>query len=188
MSPEEFAIADTCFLIDWAHYRNRDLLFKLFKVVYVPENVLNEVRSERTISWISRALSNDYLALYTPMGDEINEARRLIELTRLKPEVPSVDLPESLCLVIGRRRGYVVLSENRGAVLAPKILDEYKNVTVWRALELLYNAILRGFLKPNCSKPESVFEEYSSDTFHLFPSKALDYVIKEVRKLCQVKR
>jgi hypothetical protein len=27
-----FAIADTCFLIDWARYRGRDLLFKLYVV------------------------------------------------------------------------------------------------------------------------------------------------------------
>jgi len=41
----EFAIADTCFLIDWARYRHRDVLFKLFKTVFVLETILREVKS-----------------------------------------------------------------------------------------------------------------------------------------------
>jgi hypothetical protein len=44
----EFAIADTCFLIDWARYR--DILFKVFNVVFTPETVLREVKSEGTIT------------------------------------------------------------------------------------------------------------------------------------------
>jgi predicted nucleic acid-binding protein len=43
MSAEAFAIADTCFLIDWASWRQRDLLFKLFKTVFVPESVIKEI-------------------------------------------------------------------------------------------------------------------------------------------------
>ncbi|MCC6060950.1 MAG: hypothetical protein LM578_05425 [Desulfurococcaceae archaeon] len=43
----EFAIADTCFLIDWARYRHRDVLFKLFKTVFVPETILREVNKRK---------------------------------------------------------------------------------------------------------------------------------------------
>jgi hypothetical protein len=44
-----FAIADTCFLIDWSYWRYRDVLFELFKTVFIPENVLREVKSENTL-------------------------------------------------------------------------------------------------------------------------------------------
>jgi hypothetical protein len=48
--PHEFAVADTCFLIDWSRYRKMGSIFRLFKVIFVPENVLNEIESERTTS------------------------------------------------------------------------------------------------------------------------------------------
>ncbi len=182
-----FAVADTCFLIDWARFRRRDLLFRLFKTVFVPEDVLNEVRSEGTIAWISSALSKDYLALYTPSQDEVNEARQLIEESRLRPQIPSVDLPETICLVIGRRRGYVVLTENRGALLIPKYVREYSEVTVWRSLEVILAAILEGVVKVDCSRPDEVFNEYSRDTLHIFPTKALSKAVEEVRRKCSGK-
>jgi len=184
MSRRVFAIADTCFLIDWARFRRKDMLFKLFKAVFVPEDVLNEVRSEETIAWISSALSRDYLALYTPSRDEVNEARQLIEESRLKPHMPSVDLPEAICLVVGRRRGYVVLTENRGALLIPKFMSRYSGVAVWRSLEVILNAILEGVVEIDCSKPGELFSEYSRDTLHIFPTKALNRAVEEVKRKC----
>ena len=46
------AIADTSFLIDWAKYSKRDLLFKIFDTVWLPEAVLNEIKSENTVMWV----------------------------------------------------------------------------------------------------------------------------------------
>jgi len=46
MSLSDFAIADTCFLIDWSYWSHRNVLFKLFRAVFVPEVVLREVKSE----------------------------------------------------------------------------------------------------------------------------------------------
>ncbi|MGC9107933.1 MAG: hypothetical protein ACP5IE_07070 [Infirmifilum sp.] len=76
--PHEFAVADTCFLIDWSRYRKMGSIFRLFKVIFVPENVLNEIESERTTSWISEGLRRDCLALYAPL-DETGEVRELVE-------------------------------------------------------------------------------------------------------------
>ena len=185
MLRREFAIADTCFLIDWSRYRRRDILFRLFRTVFVPENVLNEVKSENVITWISEGLRSDKLALYTPVSDEVEEARELIEESRLHPQLPSMDLPEALCLVIGRRRGYIVLTENRAALLAPKLLNRYRNVEVWRALEVLLNAIRYNIIEPDCSNPRKVFDEYCHDTLHIFPSKTLNEAIREVEELCR---
>ncbi len=180
----EYAVSDTCFLIDWVRYRRRDILFKLFKAVFIPEEVLNEVKSEDTISWIANELSKDHLVLYTSVRDEVEEARELIELSRSIPQLPSLELPEALCLVIGRRRGYVVLTENRAALLVPKFISKYKDVKVWRSLEVVLNAVINGVLTINCDDVYSVFREYSEDTFHLFPSKALKDAIREVSRLC----
>ena len=185
MSRSTFAIADTCFLIDWARYRRRDILFQLFRVVFVPEQVLNEVKSENTIAWIARGLAQGALALFTPSSDEIEEAHRLIEQSHLHPQMPSMDLPEALCLVIGRRRGYIVLTENRAALLAPRLLRELRDVKVWRALEILLEATKRGIIQPDCDNPRSIFDEYSNDTLHIFPSKALNKAVEEVERLCK---
>ncbi|MCD6084641.1 MAG: hypothetical protein J7J20_03775 [Desulfurococcales archaeon] len=184
MSRSSIAIADTCFLIDWARFRRRNVLFKLFRTVFVPEDVLNEVRSEQTVAWIAEGLSRDRLALYTPSRNEVEEARALVEESRLKPQLPSIDLPEAICLVAGRRRGYVVLTENRGALLAPKYMREYSGVTVWRALEIILNAVMADVVSIDCSRPEEIFDEYSSDTLHIFPAKALSRAVEEVRRKC----
>ncbi|HDI02311.1 MAG TPA: hypothetical protein ENF93_01555 [Ignisphaera sp.] len=129
-------------------------------------------------------MRSDRLALYTPSRDEIEEARELIEESRLNPRIPSIDLPEALCLIIGRRRGYIVLTENRAALLIPKLIARYRNVVVWRALEILLNAIKEGLIEVNCENPYSVFDEYSRDTLHIFPSRALERAVSEVRSLC----
>jgi len=188
MLPSPFAIADTCFLIDWARYRRRNVLFKLFRTVFVSENVLTEIRSERTITWISDSLAKDRLSLYTPTPNELEEARELIEESRLQPRLPSIDLPEALCLVIGKKRGYVVLTENRGALLAPVFIKRFKNVKVWRALEVLLNVIKAGHISINCNNPEEIFTEYSEDTLHIFPKRALRIAVNEVKKICMERK
>ncbi len=181
----EFAIADTCFLIDWARYRWRSVLFKLFKTVFVPENVLGEVKSENTISWIAEAMARDELSLYTPAASEFEEAIKLVEKSRLHPKMPSLDAPEALCLVVGRRRGYIVLTENRAALLAPFVFSEYSRVVVWRSLEVLLKAVLTRALEVDCRDPGKPFKEYSEDTLHIFPSKALEKALGEVMRFCR---
>ncbi len=187
MSLREYAIADTCFIIDWARYRHRDILFKLFKTVFVPEEVLREVKSEETITWISRCLANDYLSLYTVSRYEIEEARELIEISRSTPQLPSIDLPEAICLVIGRSRGYIVLTENRGALYVPRLISRYSRVIVWRALELLVNAVLNNLLYIDCNAPKKIFYEYMDDAQHIFPSKAVKKALELVSRLCKEK-
>ena len=181
----EFAIADTCFLIDWARYRRRDILFKLFKTVFVPEVVLREVVSENTISWISRWLAKGGLALYTEDPSEIEKARKLVEKSRRIPHIIPVDLPEALCLIIGKRRNYIVLTENRGALMAVDFLEEVNNVTVWRSLEILVKAIEKEILSIDCNDPEKILKEYMNDTLHIFPRRDYNRVVRWMHELCQ---
>jgi len=179
-----FAIADTCFLIDWARYRGRDLLFKLY-VVYVPESVLREVKSESTIAWIASRLASGDLALFTETESEVEEARSIVERSRRMPNMPGVDLPEAVCIAVGRRRGYVVLTENRGALKFVELAEDYAGVTIRRSLEILSQLQLRGHLRPDCGDPALRFREYEEDTKHLFPRKDLLNAVAVIRReLC----
>ena len=173
-----YAIADTCFLIDWSRWRRRDILFRLFRTVFVPERVLDEIRSENTLLWISELLSRGELALFTETHEILEEARRLIEMTHGMPGLRGVDLPEAVCLVVGRRRGYVVLTENRGALMCVDIFSELSSVVVWRALEVIREAIIRGII--STGNPLDVFREYESETRHYFPRRDLEEVLNEL--------
>jgi len=170
-----FAIADTCFLIDWSAWRRRDLLFELFTAVFVPESVLMEVRRESTLEWIADSLSRGSLALLTETPDLVERARQLIEKSRQVPGLRGIDLPESLCLVVGRSRGYVVLTENRGALMAADVLEELEGVEVWRALEVIEEGIRRSLLSGF-----DPFLEYERDTGHRFPKADLERVKNEL--------
>jgi len=176
-----FAIADTCFVIDWARFRYRDLLFKLFKAVYVPELVLKEVKSESTVEWVASALASGNMAIYTETPDELEEARRLTEESRRISCLIPVDLPEALCLVVGRRRGYTVLTENRGAIMAVDFINSYKEVVVWRALEILTTSVIEGAFKVNCSNLSELFKTYEEDTQHIFPRRDLINALELIR-------
>jgi len=176
----EFAIADTCFLIDWSLWRRRDTLFKVFKTVFVPETVLNEIVSENTIVWIADAIAEGKLSLFTETLDIVNEARRIVEKTRVTPGIRGVDLPEAICLVIGLKRKYIVLTENRGALMSVDLLDELKEVVVWRALEVIKEAYRRRLFSEE--NPLSIFREYELDTHHRFPISDLERVIYELKR------
>jgi hypothetical protein len=182
----EFAIADTCFLIDWARYRHRDVLFKLFKTVFVPETILREVKSENTIAWIASNLAKGRLTLYTETADVVSEATSIVEASKRSPHLISVELPEAVCLAVGRRRGYVVLTENRGLILFSSISSDYRDVAIWRALEVIAMASLKELLEIECSDLEVRFKEYEEEAKHLFPRRDLSRVVEVLRvELCR---
>ncbi len=174
----KFAIADTCFLIDWSLWSKRNLLFKVFRVVFVPETVLNEVKSERTLEWLTNKLMAGTLALFTETPDVVEEARRLVELTRSVPNLRGVDLPEAICLIVGKRRKYVVLTENRGALMYVDFFNEQKNIIVWRSLEVIKEILKRKLLSDD---PLTVFRSYEEETKHRFPESDLRRAIHELR-------
>jgi predicted nucleic acid-binding protein len=174
-----FAIADTCFLIDWAYWRYRDVLFKLFQTVFIPEAVLKEVKSENTLEWIASNLASGNLALYTETPDVIELAVRIVEKSRTTPGLRGVDMPEAICLAVGKLRGYVVLTENRGALIAVNILEELSDVIVWRSLEVIREAIKRRII---AGEPEYIFKLYEDETGHRFPRSELEGVIRELRE------
>ena len=178
----DFAVADTCFLIDWARFRHRDLIFKLFKTVFVPETILHEIKSESTVMWVALNLASGNLALYTEVFDEVEEARRITELSRRLPGAISVDLPEALCVTAGKRRGYIVLTENRGAIMFVDLVSDYSDVTIWRSFEVLLALHIKRLVNVDCNNLSKLFREYEEDTKHIFPERDLSNGVEVLRR------
>ncbi|QGA53981.1 DNA-binding protein [Sulfolobus sp. E5-1-F] len=164
------AIADTSFLIDWVRYSKRDLIFHIFDLVYVPESVFNEVRSERTLLWIAQGLESNKLAIFPELPQIRDEALRLVYETRRLPLRP-VDYPEAYCVVVGKVLRYTVLTENGGAVALVNYYKEYMDVKVMRALEVLVELHRNGLV----TDIRNEIKEYSRETGHMFSNKDLSY-------------
>jgi|YelNatPaOPRAMG01_1025707.scaffolds.fasta_scaffold08264_10 predicted nucleic acid-binding protein len=158
------AFADSSFLIDWARYSKRDLLFAIFSTVWVPEAVLNEIRSERTLSWVTEKMALGVIALFPDLPNHRETALRLMEESSRYP-VRRLDYPEAYCIAVASDRGYIVLSEN-GAAYAAQFL--YARAKVWRALEALLELIRRGLVER-----EEVYR-YERETLHKFPRRDLE--------------
>ncbi|AET31742.1 hypothetical protein [Pyrobaculum ferrireducens] len=161
------AIADTSFLIDWARYSRRNLLYTLFTVVNIPESVLAEIFSENTLAWITEGLASGKMALFTETEELVTYARRVVSLSRALP-MRGVDLPEAVCLAAGVRFGYTVLTENGGAAMAPSFVQELSGVRVMRAVDVLHALAQRGVI----SLREEI-ERYQAETGHRFAKRDL---------------
>ncbi|MEZ0249081.1 MAG: DNA-binding protein [Thermoproteus sp.] len=168
------AIADTSFLVDWARYSKRDLLFGVFEVVHIPESVLKEIKLPPAIDWVAQSLAAGRMALFTETQDVENEARRLMALSRDRP-LKRIDLPEAICLAAGVKYGYTVLTENGGAYFAPRVLG--LGVTVWRAFEVLVEAWRSGLVGDLAGE----LRRYEEETLHLFRRRDWEYVCRMTR-------
>ncbi len=152
-------IADASFLIDWARFSLRDLLFRLFRVVWIPEDVLSEIQSESTLMWVAEHLASGDMSLFPTLPEYRDRALRLVELSRRGP-TRGLDFPEAYCIAVAEDRGYVVLSEN-GAAYAAQFL--YTTAKVWRAYEVLWELRSKGMV------PDDVIFTYQEETKHKFP-------------------
>jgi len=162
------AIADTSFIIDWVRYSKSELLFKVFDVVYIPESVLAEIRSESSLLWISKGLEEGRLAILPDLPDVSREALNLVARSRRFPVRP-VDYPEAFCMVVGKRLGLAVLTENGGAVALRDYDPDYSDVEVWRGIDVLYALWRSGHV--NSFKDE--LELYQQETKRTYSERDL---------------
>ena len=63
------------------------------------------------------------------------------------PGLRRLDMPEAVCLIIGKNFNFVVLTENRGALMMAEALPDLSGVKVWRALEVLKECMKRDSIK-----------------------------------------
>ena len=103
---------------------------------------------------------------------EISEAGRINGF-------PTIDHPEATALVLAKRANIKnVLSENKATISAIE-LEDFKDIKIWTALEVIREAIAMGLLPVNTpSDIKRFYAEYSSDTGHEFRKEKLDDAIK----------
>ncbi|MGB9759471.1 MAG: hypothetical protein ACP5KW_04270 [Thermoproteota archaeon] len=175
------ASVDTCFIIDWAHYRRAELLERIFDSILLTEHVLREVKSERTITLITGWLSKGkaYIVPITPSIEKF--ARELISYAIHEPRIPRVDEPEIYGLAIAREYKVPLLTENKGAIRLASYHQELKGIKVMRAIEVLSKLIEDGVINAKNKKEiEDVFVEYAKDTHHYFPEEDLFRTIEKL--------
>ncbi|MGC9104392.1 MAG: DNA-binding protein [Candidatus Methanodesulfokora sp.] len=154
---------DTCFLIDWSKYSGRDLLKRLFDYGFVVDEVLEEVKSENTLAYLSSLLAEGFLVIY-PFKREIEPiVRAVVDTSARDPRVRTLDPPEAYALAIGIREVAVVLTENRGVMNIVRLYPEF-SATVWRSYEILR----RGYELTFISNFEEELRRYERETGHRF--------------------
>ena len=161
------SIADSSFLIDWARFSKRGLLFDVFQAIFVPETVMAELKTELVLSWIIDALSLQKMMLFPDIPELRAAALNLVVESRRYSYLKSLDYPEAYCIVAARANGYTVLSENGGAYLAQ--FFTVKDVKVWRAFEVLVELLRLGKIVKD-------FLKYQEETNHKFPKRDLEKV------------
>ena len=139
-------VVDACFIIDWCRYRRRELLERLFSVLFIHEETLGQLRSEKTITYVSDLLAKGKLRLYPWSHSEEDEYLRLRSEIVVDPRIPSLERPDMLCLIMAKRLNAILLSENIGIHRVIEFHSKYSNVVVWTALETLENIVYKGFL------------------------------------------
>jgi len=161
---------DTCFLIDWAKYRRRDILQGIFEAAYVTRDVLDEARTEATLSYIGDLLADGFLAFYPLMEDVTSLVREIVAVSIRDPRIRTIDPPEAFALAIAVKEECICLTENKGVLRLSELYRDRFNVEVWRSYEVLKRAYKIGLI-------ESLEEEiraYEEDTGHLFPRRRVE--------------
>jgi len=129
------AVADTCFLVHWLRFRGRERLFEVFDSVAVPVIVLDEMGVRGRVM-LAPWLASRRAFLIPRINEYEVEALRLVEFSRSQ-RLPTLDPPEAYCLAAARRRGYVVLTDNKAPKHLVQALSEYSGVRVLDSLDVL---------------------------------------------------
>jgi len=162
------AIADTSFIIDWVRYYKRDLIFNYYNLLFIPESVLNEIRTELTLIWISDWVAKGRIKILEETIDVRNRAIRLVEASRVLP-IRTLDYPEAVCMILAKDHGFHVLTENGGVYIAKEFFEEYKTITALRAIDLLYKfytiRLIENF--------KEELEKYIASTRHRYSKEVL---------------
>jgi len=162
-------VTDTCFLVDWARFGKKDCIKQIFNRLLITEEVLKEIESESTISLVTEWLVDGFLYLVPVSPIDYAEVDRISRIIADLPQIPTeVEKPELICLVLAKKYNCILLTENIGAIRITQWMDEYKEVRVWRAIEVLKEAIKNNILT---GKSLDIYKEYQIQTKHTFPKK-----------------
>jgi len=160
------AVVDACFLINWARFRQRMDLFRLFERLAVPAPVFVEVRSEPARLFVSSLLATRRLLL-TPRLAKVDQlALTLFETINADPNLPVIDPPEAYALAFAKYVGAPMLTDNAAPKLATMFLEILRDVVVYDSLDVLVR-LYRG------SRLEAKVREFMRDTGIIFSERRL---------------
>ena len=178
MSLPSVCVLDACFIIDWARWTGRNLLWKVFSFGFVPELVLREIATPQPLKVLREWMSAGFLTVHPSSRELEDEALRFIVEARKNPKIPRIDPPEAACVALARRVGAVVLTENRGVVRAYEVAREsLAPAIVWNSLRLLAHfyaagvVVSRGF--------EELVSGYEQEVKHAFSRREVARVARE---------
>jgi len=175
-------VLDACFIIDWCKYRHRELLEQLFATLFIHEETLAQLKSETTITYVSRLLSEGKLRLYPWSQIEEDEYLRLRGEIIHDPRIPSLERPDILCLIMAKNLNAILLSENTGIHRVTEFHPRYRGLIVWTALETIENMIYKNIL--NVSSEDEflkLVKEYEEDTGHIFKRSRLEKSLRRIK-------
>jgi len=129
------AVADTCFLVHWLRFRDRERIFEVFESIAVPVMVLDEMGARGRVM-LAPWLASRRAFLIPRINDYEVEALRLVEFSRSQ-RLPTLDPPEAYCLAVAKRRGYAVLTDNKAPKYLAQILKDYSGVKILDSLDIL---------------------------------------------------
>ena len=129
----ELGVLDTCFIINWARFRLREDIKRIFRRVVLVEPVLGEVKDTAAITLIGEWLAANYATIYPLTSDLEAHARRLVEISITLGFAPIIDFPEAYALVVSLELGGVLVTDTK----APKRLSELVSRGVRRLVEVL---------------------------------------------------
>ena len=182
----EQAVADACFLIDWCRYAHWQLLEHLFQRIYIHAEVLDQLVSEPAVKLASTWLGKRFLVLYPWMEEDEQLAQQLTREIVAHPQLPYLERPDVLCLVIALRTGAPLLSENTGILRACNYHPRLTQVQVLTALDVLTLLAERGHL-PIASTQDFLnhVRAYSEQTGHVFSEARIKQAVARIERWLQ---
>lgn len=181
-------VLDACFLIDWGKYGRSEILRKLFKNIVVSDEVWDEIESEQAAillgTWYAEGFF--YKAILTP--EDMRDVDQLLEQASDNPSIGALHKAEATALVYAKKRGFNhVLSENKVVKRVVESIEEYKNLKVWSAIDILKEAMIRGILVvKNENDFDYYLDEYSEQTKHFFNKVSRDNAKREVLRILKL--
>jgi len=158
-------VIDACFVIDWSLYGRRDILKDIFSSFYITADVFDELKSERAYNMIIEWRRENICVIVGLTERELNDVRALMRRVDENPEMPAIDFPEATAIIYAKKYGIQhVLTENKGAKAVPTSLNDFSEIKIWSALDVLKEAGSKGILRDF----EKALEEYSTETKHIF--------------------
>lgn len=183
-------VLDACFLIDWADYSRNEILKNIFKKIVVSDEVWKEIVSEHAAELLGLWYAEGFFHKVIMTGEEMREVDELLIKSYEHPEIGGLHKAEATAIVYARRRGFnIVLSENKGVKRVTSNIEEYKPITIWGAIDILKEAMIRNFLQvENENDFDFYLDEYSEQTKHWFKKRTREEYKRDVLNILRAQK